>query len=88
MVSTLFAHRLAEWNIPVYEIRPGLIETDMTAPVRESYSTRIAQGLVPLNRWGQPQDIARAVKALAQGDLSYATGTVIDLSGGLSLKRL
>jgi NAD(P)-dependent dehydrogenase (short-subunit alcohol dehydrogenase family) len=88
MTTKLFAVRLAAEGIPVYEVRPGIISTDMTAGVREVYDQRIAGGLVPEGRWGQPDDIGRAVAALVRGDLPYATGTVIHLDGGLSVPRL
>jgi 3-oxoacyl-[acyl-carrier protein] reductase len=88
MTAKLFALRLAAHAIPVYEVRPGIISTDMTAAVRESYDRRIADGLVPESRWGQPEDVGRVVAALLRGDLSYATGSVINVDGGLSLPRL
>ena len=88
MAARLFAARLAEHGIPVYEVRPGIIATDMTAPVRETYDRRIADGLVPDRRWGQPDDVGRVVAALVRGDLPYATGTVINVDGGLSIPRL
>jgi 3-oxoacyl-[acyl-carrier protein] reductase len=88
MAARLFAARLAEHAIPVYEVRPGIIATDMTAGVREAYDRRIADGLVPERRWGQPDDVGRVVAALVRGDLPYATGTVINVDGGLSIPRL
>jgi 3-oxoacyl-[acyl-carrier protein] reductase len=88
MTARLFAARLAEHRIPVYEVRPGIIATDMTAAVREVYDHRIAEGLVPERRWGVADDVARVVAALARGDLPYATGTVVHVDGGLSLPRL
>jgi NAD(P)-dependent dehydrogenase (short-subunit alcohol dehydrogenase family) len=88
MTARLFAARLAGSGVPVYEVRPGIIATDMTAGVRETYDRRIAEGLVPQARWGQPEDVGRAVAALLRGDLPYATGTVIHLDGGLSIPRL
>jgi NAD(P)-dependent dehydrogenase (short-subunit alcohol dehydrogenase family) len=88
MAARLFAARLAGDGIPVYEVRPGIIATDMTAGVRDTYDRRIADGLVPQGRWGQPDDVGRAVAALVRGDLPYATGTVIHIDGGLSLPRL
>jgi NAD(P)-dependent dehydrogenase (short-subunit alcohol dehydrogenase family) len=88
MAVRLFALRLAPAAIPVYEVRPGIIATDMTAVVREMYDARIAEGLVPERRWGQPQDIGRTVAALLRGDIPYATGTVIHADGGLALPRL
>ena len=78
---------LAE-RIPVYEVRPGVIATDMTARVREIYDKRIADGLVPEGRWGQPDDVGRAVAALLRGDIAYATGTIVNVDGGLSIPRL
>jgi NAD(P)-dependent dehydrogenase (short-subunit alcohol dehydrogenase family) len=88
MAARLFAARLAGDGIPVYEVRPGIIATDMTAGVRDTYDRRIADGLVPQGRWGQPDDVGRAVAALVRGDLPYATGTVIHIDGGLSRPRL
>jgi len=88
MAARLFAARLAEDGIPVYEVRPGIIDTDMTAAVRDTYDARIAAGLVPAKRWGQPEDVGRLVAALARGDLAYATGSVINVDGGLSIPRL
>jgi 3-oxoacyl-[acyl-carrier protein] reductase len=88
MAARLFATRLAEHGIPVYEVRPGIIATEMTAGVRETYDRRIADGLVPDRRWGQPDDVGRVVAALVRGDLPYATGTVINVDGGLSIPRL
>lgn len=88
MAARLFAARLAADGIPVFEVRPGIIATDMTAAVRDSYDQRIADGLVPARRWGQPGDVGRVVAALARGDLPYATGTVINVDGGMSVPRL
>ncbi len=88
MAARLFAVRLAAHGIPVYDVRPGIIETDMTAGVKEAYDKRIAEGLVPEGRWGTPEDVGRVVAALLRGDAPYATGTVIDVDGGLSLPRL
>jgi NAD(P)-dependent dehydrogenase (short-subunit alcohol dehydrogenase family) len=88
MAAKLFALRLAPDRIPVYEVRPGVIATDMTAGVKEAYDRRIAEGLVPEGRWGQPDDVGRAVTALLRGDVVYATGTVFNVDGGLSIPRL
>ncbi len=88
MAAQLFALRLAPNGIPVYEVRPGVIATDMTAGVREMYDRRIAEGLIPEGRWGQPEDVGRAVASLLRGDLLYATGSVIRVDGGLSIPRL
>ena len=88
MAARLFSVRLAPLGIPVYEVRPGIIATDMTAGVKAVYDARIADGLVPEKRWGQPQDVGRAVAALVRGDLPYATGTVVHVDGGLSVPRL
>jgi 3-oxoacyl-[acyl-carrier protein] reductase len=88
MAARLFALRLAEHGIPVYEVRPGIIATDMTAPVRDAYDKRIADGLVPAQRWGTPEDVGRVVCALLRGDFPYASGSVIDVDGGLSIPRL
>ena len=72
----------------MFEVRPGIISTDMTAPVRERYDAAIADGLVPQRRWGEPEDVARAVVALARGDFDYSTGLVVDVGGGLMMPRL
>lgn len=88
MAAQLFAARLADRGIPVYEVRPGIIETDMTAGVRDAYDRRIAEGLVPERRWGQPLDVGRVVLSLVRGDLPYATGSVIHVDGGLTVGRL
>ncbi len=88
MTSRLFALRLAADGIPVYEVRPGIIRTDMTAAVRELYDRRIAEGLVPQRRWGEPEDVGRCVAALARGDFPYSTGAVIYVDGGFSIERL
>lgn len=88
MAARLFAARLADQGISVFEVRPGIIETDMTAGVREQYDRRIADGLVPERRWGVPDDVGRAVAALVRGDFPYATGTVVHVDGGLSIPRL
>jgi NAD(P)-dependent dehydrogenase (short-subunit alcohol dehydrogenase family) len=88
MAVRLFAARLAEYGIPVFEVRPGIIATDMTAAVQELYTRRIAEGLVPERRWGQPDDVGRVVAALVRGDLPYATGSIVNVDGGLSVPRL
>jgi NAD(P)-dependent dehydrogenase (short-subunit alcohol dehydrogenase family) len=88
MTAALFADRLAEFGINVYEIRPGIVETDMTAPVREKYDKLIAEGLVPQKRWGFPEDIGKAVVALAKGYFPFSTGLVLEVSGGMNIRRL
>lgn len=88
MAAKLFAVRLAPDRIPVYEVRPGIVATDMTAGVKDMYDKRIAEGLVPEGRWGQPEDVGRAVAALLRGDVAYATGTILNVDGGLSIPRL
>jgi 3-oxoacyl-[acyl-carrier protein] reductase len=88
MVAQLFATRLAATGIRVYEVRPGLIDTDMTRAVRAAYDARIASGLIPMGRWGTPDDVGRAVALIAAGGLRYSTGTVIDVDGGLGLRIL
>ncbi len=88
MLTSLFADRLGEHNIPVNEIRPGIIATDMTAGAKEKYDKLFAEGLTPFRRWGQPEDVARAVRALVGGDFDFATGSAIDLDGGFHLHRL
>lgn len=88
MTARLFAHALAEPGIPVYEIRPGIILTGMTAAVKDKYDGLIAGGLVPQGRWGLPEDVGRAVAALARGDFAFSTGAVIEVSGGMNIRRL
>ncbi len=88
MTASLFAVRLADAGIPVYEIRPGIIETDMTSGVKEKYDRLIAEGLVPQKRWGKPEDIGRAALALARGDFGFSTGDVFYVDGGLHIGRL
>lgn len=88
MATQLFAVRLAEHNIPVYEIRPGIIHTDMTAGVTEKYDRLIEGGLTLQKRWGYPEDVAKAVLALVQGFLPYSTGQIINVEGGLLAHRL
>jgi NAD(P)-dependent dehydrogenase (short-subunit alcohol dehydrogenase family) len=88
MAARIFALRLAADGIPVYEVRPGIIATDMTAGVKEAYDKRIAEGLVPEGRWGLPDDVGRTVAALLRGDVAYATGTIVNVDGGLSIPRL
>ncbi|HXG57137.1 MAG TPA: 3-ketoacyl-ACP reductase [Vicinamibacterales bacterium] len=88
MAAKLFAVRLAPEGIPVYDVRPGIIATDMTSAVRDVYDTRIAEGLVPQRRWGQPADVGRVVAALLRGDVPYATGSVTHVDGGLAIPRL
>jgi 3-oxoacyl-[acyl-carrier protein] reductase len=88
MAARLFAARLAADGIPVFEVRPGVIATDMTARVKDLYDRRIADGLIPEGRWGEAADVGRVVAALVRGDAPYATGTVINVDGGLSIPRL
>lgn len=88
MVTTLFADRMAEFGVYVYEIRPGIIATDMTEKVSEKYDKLIAQGLTPIQRWGQPEDIAQAVLVLAEGRLGFSTGIALDVDGGFHIRRL
>jgi NAD(P)-dependent dehydrogenase (short-subunit alcohol dehydrogenase family) len=88
MMTKLFAARLAEFQIGVFEIRPGVIETDMTGPVKEKYDKLFAEGLTPINRWGRPDDIGRAVAAVASGAFPYSTGEVINVDGGFHLRVL
>jgi len=88
MMTMLYADRLAEYGIGVFEIRPGIIQTDMTSVVKEKYDKLIAEGITPIKRWGQPEDIAKAVGAIAQGRLDFSTGQVINVDGGFHLRRL
>ena len=88
MITKLFAARLAEYGVSVIEIRPGIIETDMTAKVKDKYEKLIAQGITPVNRMGQPEDVAKCVRSVALGNLDFCTGTVIDCDGGFNVRRL
>ncbi|TNB49773.1 3-ketoacyl-ACP reductase [Martelella lutilitoris] len=88
MMAQLFAARLAAHGISVFDVRPGIIETGMTAGVKDKYTARIKDGLVPAARWGTPEDIGAAVLPLAEGRFAFATGTVISADGGLSIARL
>lgn len=88
MMTKLFAVRLAEFGINVYEVRPGVIATEMTEGVKEKYDRMIEQGVWPIRRWGETEDVARAVAAIARGDFPYSTGEVINVDGGFHLRTL
>jgi NAD(P)-dependent dehydrogenase (short-subunit alcohol dehydrogenase family) len=90
MITKLFAVRLAEYGINVYEIRPGIISTDMTSgkDVKELYEGKLAAGMTPINRWGTPQDVGLAVAAIARGDFPFSTGEVFNVDGGWHLRSL
>ncbi|GAB6166064.1 3-ketoacyl-ACP reductase [Thermostilla marina] len=88
MMTKLFAQRLAESNIRVYEIQPGVIESDMTAPVKEKYDRLIAEGLWPIRRWGTPKDVGLAVRALVSGEFPFSTGEQIRVDGGFHIRTL
>jgi 3-oxoacyl-[acyl-carrier protein] reductase len=88
MLTPLFAVRLAEYGIHVYEVRAGIIATDMTAKVKDKYDRMIADGLTPIERWGTPQDVGRAVAAIAEERFPFSTGEVINVDGGFHLRRL
>ncbi len=88
MMTALFAIRLAEYGIGVFEIRPGIIDTDMTAPVREKYDRLISEGLTPISRWGNPEEIGRAVLAIARDSFPFSTGEIINVDGGFHLRAL
>ena len=88
MMTKLYADRLAEYGICVFEIRPGIIATDMTSVVKDKYDKLIAEGVTPIKRWGRPEDVAKAVGAIAQGKLDFSTGEVINVDGGFHLRRL
>ena len=88
MMTKLFATRLGEFDIPVYEVRPGVTYTDMTGPVKEKYDQLIESGLTIQKRWGFPEDVGKAVASLLDGDLPYSTGQVIMVDGGLTIERL
>ncbi len=88
MATTVFADRLSREGIMVYEVRPGIIETDMTAKIKDKYDKLISEGLVPQKRWGVPSDIGKAVASLARGDWNFSTGMVFEISGGLNIQKL
>ena len=88
MLTPLFASRLAEYGIGVFEIRPGIISTDMTQGVKAKYDKLIDDGLTPIKRWGTPEDIGKAVLAIASDLLPFSTGEVINVDGGFHLRRL
>ena len=88
MMTALYAIRLADHGIGVYEIRPGIIETDMTAVVKQKYDRLFAEGLTPIRRWGTPEDVGRAVLAIAKDLLPYSTGEIINVDGGFHLRVL
>lgn len=88
MATRLWAARLGEYDIPVYEIQPGIIRTDMTSGVKEKYDQLFARGIAVRNRWGTPEDVGKAVAALASGSMPYSTGQVICVDGGLTIPRL
>ena len=88
MATQLFAVRLGEYDIPVFEIRPGVIKTDMTSTVQEKYDKLIGEGLCLQRRWGFPEDIGKVAAAMVRGDLPYATGSVVMVDGGLTVPRL
>jgi NAD(P)-dependent dehydrogenase (short-subunit alcohol dehydrogenase family) len=88
MATKLWAARLGEFDLPVYEIRPGIIKTDMTAVVTAKYDKLIGEGLLLQSRWGLPEDIGRAVAMMVRGDIAYSTGQVILVDGGQTVQRL
>jgi len=90
MVTKLFAVRLAEFGIRVYEVCPGIIETDMTSPetVRKYYNAKLAEGMTPINRWGKPEEVGLAVAAIARGEFPFSTGAVFHVDGGWHLRQL
>ena len=88
MITALFADRLAEYGIPVFEVRPGIIRTDMTATVTAKYDKLIAEGITPIKRWGEGEDVANCVLACASGLLDFGTGTILNADGGFHLRRL
>jgi 3-oxoacyl-[acyl-carrier protein] reductase len=88
MITKLFADRLSQYNIPVFEISPGIIDTPMTQTVHDKYEKLINEGLTPIKRWGKPIDVAKPVVAIVKGLIPFATGCVIDIDGGFHLHRL
>lgn len=88
MMTKLWSVRLSEFDIPVYEVRPGVIRTDMTSGVEEKYDRLIEEGLMLQDRWGKPEDVGKAAAMLARGDLPYSTGQVLMVDGGMTVNRL
>lgn len=88
MMTGLFASRLANENIVVHDVRPGVIETDMTEAVKAKYDKLLAEGLTPIRRWGQPEDVGACVATILSGAFSYSTGQVFDVDGGYHLRQL
>lgn len=88
MHSKIWAVRMAEFDIPVFEVRPGIVQTDMTSGVRDKYDKLISEGITTQRRWGMPADVGKAVASLAEGDFPYSTGETIMVDGGLTLQRL
>jgi len=88
MASTVFADRLSHEGILVFEVRPGVIQTDMTVKIKDKYDKLISEGLVPQKRWGFPEDISKAVASIARGDWSFSTGMVFEISGGLNIHKI
>ncbi len=88
MASTVFADRLSHDGILVFEVRPGVIQTDMTAKIRDKYDKLISEGLIPQKRWGLPEDIGKAVASISRGDWNFSTGMIFEISGGLNISKL
>lgn len=88
MASLVFSDRLSKEDIKVFEVRPGIIQTDMTSRVKDKYDKMIQDGLIPQNRWGRPEDISKAVASIARGDWDFSTGTVFEISGGLNIHKI
>ena len=88
MATTVFADRLSQEGILVFEVRPGIVQTDMTAKIKDKYDKLINEGFVPQKRWGLPEDIGKAVASLARGDWNFSTGMVFEISGGLNIQKL
>jgi len=88
MATTVFADRLSKEDIRVYEVRPGIIQTDMTIKLKDKYDKLIHEGLIPQKRWGVPEDIGKAVASIARGDWNFSTGMVFEISGGLNIHKL
>lgn len=88
MASTVFADRLSSEGILVYEVRPGIIKTDMTTKIKDKYDKLISEGLVPQKRWGLPEEIGRAVASISRGDWNFSTGMIFEISGGLNIHKL
>jgi NAD(P)-dependent dehydrogenase (short-subunit alcohol dehydrogenase family) len=88
MASLVFSDRLSKENIKIFEVRPGVIKTDMTVKVKDKYDKLLKEGFFPQDRWGLPEDISKAIASIARGDWDFSTGMIFEISGGLNIHRL